>query len=170
MKVIQHSVETLQTALLSNQERHLLEEGFHPGQPGSLFQPSDSDWISAHPGDHNTIYIQTIGSFGEVGAQTDQYLEGLREYCQAFFYGLPVKFLPAVTVTKTRCSFRVTAIHTTFRSSLISWGVAKKLLKPKDAFCIIGITMIDLYPNDSWNFVFGKASLSEGEILPLSLY
>lgn len=97
MKVIQHTVETLQTALVSNrqdlaklysrytkEERHLLEEGFHPGQPGSLFQPitvhSDSDWISAHPEEpqdfenfyrdpyrktpnasHNIIYIQTIG-------------------------------------------------------------------------------------------------------------
>lgn len=97
MKVIQHSVETLKTALVSNnqdlaklyskytkEERRLLEEGFHPGQRGSLFQPitvhSDSDWIPAHPEEpqdfgnfyrdpnretpnttHNTIYIQTIG-------------------------------------------------------------------------------------------------------------
>lgn len=66
MKVIQHSVETLQTALVSNrqdlakryrkytkEERQLLEEGLYPGQPGSLFQPvivhSDSDWIPSHP-------------------------------------------------------------------------------------------------------------------------
>lgn len=99
MKVIQHSVETLQTALVSNrqdlaklyrkytkEERLLLEEGLHPGQRGSLFQPitvhSDSDWISAHPEEpqnfecfyrdpnrktpnatHNTIYIQTIGEY-----------------------------------------------------------------------------------------------------------
>lgn len=34
--------------------------------------------------------------------------------------------------------------------------------KPKDAFCIVGITMIDLYPKESWNFVFGQASLTEG--------
>ncbi|KAG8009068.1 Archaemetzincin-2 [Nibea albiflora] len=143
MKVIQHSVETLQTSLVSKrqdlvklyskytkEERNLLEEGFQPGQPDSLFQPitvhSDSDWIPAHPEEpqdfesfyrdnfrktpdasHNTIYIQTIGSFGEVGAQTDQYVEWLREYCQAFFYGLSVKFLPAVTVAETGCSFRV---------------------------------------------------------------
>lgn len=48
-----------------------------------------------------------VGSFGEAGAQTDQYVEWLREYCQAFFYGLSVKLLPAVTVAKTGCSFRV---------------------------------------------------------------
>lgn len=66
MKVIQHSTETLQAALVSKrkdlaklyeeystEERQFLEEGLHPGQPGALFQPitlhSDSDWISAHP-------------------------------------------------------------------------------------------------------------------------
>lgn len=48
-----------------------------------------------------------VGSFGEAGPQTDQYVEWLREYCQAFFYGLSVKLLPAVTVAETGCSFRV---------------------------------------------------------------
>lgn len=66
MKLIQHSVEVLQTALISShqdlaklyrkytkEERQLLEGGLPSGQQGSLFQPitvhSDSDWISAHP-------------------------------------------------------------------------------------------------------------------------
>ncbi|KAM9337029.1 archaemetzincin-2 [Symphorus nematophorus] len=198
MKVIQHSVETLQAALVSNshdlaklyrkytkEERHLLEEGFHPGQPGSLFQPitvtSDSDWIPAHPEapqnfesfyrdryrktpdtSHNTIYIQTIGSFGEAGAQTDQYVEWLREYCEAFFYGLSVKLLPAVTVAETGCTFRV---NSNSHNLQILTGDLLCFLQnrtPKDAFCIVGITMIDLYPKDSWNFVFGQASLSMG--------
>ncbi|KAL7372010.1 hypothetical protein ABVT39_008440 [Epinephelus coioides] len=198
MRVIQHSVETLQTALVSNRqdlikhyskytekERQLLEEAFHPGQPGSLFQlitvHSDSDWISAHPEEPqdfegfyrdpyrkvpnascNTIYIQTIGSFGEAGPQTDQYVEWLREYCQAFFYGLSVKLLPAVTVAETGCSFRVNSYSHNLQ---ILTGDLLRFLgnrKPEDAFCIVGITMIDLYPKDSWNFVFGQASLSMG--------
>uniref|UniRef100_A0AAQ5XCH1 Archaemetzincin-2 n=2 Tax=Amphiprion ocellaris TaxID=80972 RepID=A0AAQ5XCH1_AMPOC len=198
MKVIQHTAEELRTALVSNskdlakiyskytkEERCLLEEGFHSGQPGSLFQPitvhSDSDWISAHPEEpqdfesfyrdsyrrtpdasHNTIYIQTIGSFGEVGALTDQYVEWLRDYCQAFFYGLSVKLLPAVTVSETGCSFRVNSNSNNLQ---ILTGDLLRFLgnkKPKDAFCIVGITMIDLYPEDSWNFVFGQASLSMG--------
>ncbi|KAI3365596.1 hypothetical protein L3Q82_010677 [Scortum barcoo] len=198
MKVIQHSAETLETALVSHcqdlvklynkytkEERRLLEEGFHPGQPGSLFQPitvhSDSDWIPAHPEEpqdfknfyrdpcrktpdasHSTIYIQTIGSFGEAGAQTDQYLEWLREYCQAFFNGLSVKLLPAVTVVDTGCSFRV---NSNSHNLQILTGDLLRFLekrKPRDAFCIVGITMIDLYPKESWNFVFGQASLTMG--------
>uniref|UniRef100_A0A3Q3EWH8 Archaemetzincin-2 n=1 Tax=Labrus bergylta TaxID=56723 RepID=A0A3Q3EWH8_9LABR len=192
MKVIQHSVVTLQTALISNrqdlaeiyskyteQERCLLEEGFHSRQPGSLFLPitvhSDADWIPAHPEEpqdfesffrdpyrktpdasHNTIYIQTIGSFGEVGAQTDQFVEWLREYGQAFFYGLSVTLLPAVTVAETGCSFRVNSNSNNLQ---ILTGDLLRFLekkKPKDAFCIVGLTMIDLYPSDSWNFVSGK--------------
>ncbi|KAK5850626.1 hypothetical protein PBY51_001489 [Eleginops maclovinus] len=199
MKVIQHSVQALQTALVSNhkdlaklyskytkEERHLLEEGFLAGQQSdSLFQPitvhSDSDWISTHPEEHQdfenfyrgrsrktpnashkTIYIQTIGSFGEAGAQTDQYVEWLREYCQTFFYRLSVKLLPAVTVAETKCSFRV---NSNSHNLQILTGDLLHFLwnrKPQDAFCIVGITMIDLYPKDSWNFVFGQASLSDG--------
>lgn len=48
-----------------------------------------------------------VGSFWEAVAQTDQYVEWLREYCQVFFYGLSVNLLPAVTVAETGCSFRV---------------------------------------------------------------
>lgn len=47
------------------------------------------------------------GSFGKPGAETDQYVGWLREYCQVFFSGLTVKLLPAVTVAETRCTFRV---------------------------------------------------------------
>ncbi|XP_059180120.1 archaemetzincin-2 isoform X1 [Centropristis striata] len=198
MKVIQHSAKTLQTALVcsrkdlaklygkyTKEERRLLEEGFHPGQPGSLFQyitvHSDSDWISAHPekpqdfkkfyddpsretpnASRNTIYIQTIGSFSEAGIRTDQYVEWLRDYCQAFFYGLSVKLLPAVTVAETGCSFRVNTSSLNLQiltSDLLQFLLEKK---PDDAFCIVGITMIDLYPEDTWNFVFGQASLGMG--------
>ena len=31
--------------------------------------------------------------------------------------------------------------------------------KTKDTFCILGVTNQDLYPEDSWNFVFGLANL-----------
>lgn len=48
-----------------------------------------------------------VGSLGKPGAETDHYVEWLKEYCQAFFSGPFVKLLPAVTVAETRCSFRV---------------------------------------------------------------
>lgn len=39
---------------------------------------------------------------------------------------------------------------------------ALKKLVPKDAFAVGAVTACDLYPRDSWNFVFGLASLSSG--------
>ncbi|KAI1896652.1 hypothetical protein AGOR_G00096970 [Albula goreensis] len=196
MQVIQHPVERLRAALVSNrqdliksyqqytrEERRFLDEGLHSDSP--LFSPislhSDSDWISSHPEApqdfqsfysnpyRNTpikgrkiIYIQTIGSFGGVEAVTEQYVGWLRDYCEAFYYGLVVKLLDPVSVSATGCAFRV---NDSTRNLQIHAGDLLNFLKkkkPKDAFCIVGITMIDLYPKDSWNFVFGQASLTEG--------
>ncbi|XP_058026400.1 archaemetzincin-2 isoform X3 [Ahaetulla prasina] len=179
MKVIRHSEEALKTALLSKdrqllklyekfdpKEKHLLNEAFQPDSV--LFKPitleSESDWISSHPEptqdfsqfyydpgrnlptpQKRQIYIQPIGSFGDAKVSTDVYLKWLRDYCEAFYYGLTVRILDPTPVS-----------HTGYLLSYL------KKKKPKDAFCIVGITVIDLYPKDSWNFVFGQASLTEG--------
>ncbi|KAL2078085.1 hypothetical protein ACEWY4_025770 [Coilia grayii] len=167
----------------SKEERRVFEDCLR--KDSVLFQSitihSDSDWIPAHPEEsqdfqsffsnpyrktpskgHNTIYIQTIGSFGEAGVHTDLYVEWLRQYCEAFYYGLLVKTLPPVTVQSTGCTFRVNSnTHNLqlYAGDLLNFLQKKK---PRDAFCIVGITMIDLYPKESWNFVFGQASLTEG--------
>ena len=42
--------------------------------------------------------------------------------------------------------------------------INERLLAPRlpaDAVCYLGITMADLYPDPSWNYVFGMASLAE---------
>ncbi|XP_078081735.1 archaemetzincin-2 isoform X2 [Mustelus asterias] len=163
--------------------KRLLEEAFRPD--GILFKPiefhSKSDWILSHPeakqdfytfysSPHrkapvpgkNIIYIQTIGSFGDSEATTETYILWLKEYCEAFFCSLKVKFLDPVSVSQIGCVFRINTYshNLQIRSGSILQYLKKK--KPKDAFCIVGITMIDLYPEDSWNFVFGQASLTEG--------
>lgn len=32
---------------------------------------------------------------------------------------------------------------------------------PKDAYCVLGVTMEDLYPDPAWNFVFGYAAYEQ---------
>ena len=51
----------------------------------------------------------------------------------------------------------------TGQRQVLTWGVLHWLQGrlPEDAFCLLGITMEDLYPEPSWNFVFGPASLNE---------
>ncbi|XP_042305665.1 archaemetzincin-2 [Sceloporus undulatus] len=164
-------------------EKLLLNQAFQPDSV--LFKPitllSESDWISSHPQptqdfaqfyhdphrnipspQKNRIYIQPIGSFGDSRVSTDIYMKWLKDYCEAFYYGLTVKILEPVPVSHTSCAFRVNEytqnlqIHT---GHLLNYLKKKKA---NDAFCIVGVTMIDLYPKDSWNFVFGQASLTEG--------
>lgn len=47
-----------------------------------------------------------------------------------------------------------------YRTDYLLDGVLKPSL-PEHALCYLGITMADLYPEESWNFVFGQASLKE---------
>lgn len=168
---------------LDAREQQLMNEAFQPTR--DLFGPitlySQSDWIVSHPEapqdfeqffnnpyrripspEQHSIYILAIGSLANTRIISEDYVKWLKGYCEAFFYGLTVKLLEPVSVSATRCSFRVNG-HT--RSLQIHAGHILKFLKkkkPEDAFCLVGITMIDLYPRDSWNFVFGQASLTEG--------
>ncbi|XP_004693413.1 PREDICTED: archaemetzincin-2 [Condylura cristata] len=164
-------------------ERRLLNEAFQPGS--GLFGPitlhSQSDWITSHPEnpqdfeqffsdpdrnapspENHSIYIQCIGSLGNTRIISEQYIKWLKGYCEAFFYGLTVKLLEPVPVSATRCAFRIN--DNTKNLQIHAGDILRflKMKKPQDAFCIVGITMIDLYPRDSWNFVFGQASLTDG--------
>ncbi|XP_059526085.1 archaemetzincin-2 isoform X1 [Myotis daubentonii] len=164
-------------------ERRLMNEAFRPAS--DLFGPitlhSQSDWITSHPEppqdfeeffndpsrktpsrEKHRIYIQCIGSLGNTRIISEEYVKWLKGYCEAFFYGLTVKLLEPVPVSATRCAFRVndSTKNLQIHAGHILHFLKKK--KPEDAFCIVGVTMIDLYPRDSWNFVFGQASLTDG--------
>lgn len=109
-------------------EQRLMNEAFQPRN--NLFEPitlhSQSDWISSHPEapqdfeqffsdryrkapspKKHIIYIQPIGFLGNTRVISEEYIKWLKGYCEAFFYGLKVKFLEPVSVSATKCSFRV---------------------------------------------------------------
>uniref|UniRef100_A0A2K5M8I3 Archaemetzincin-2 n=1 Tax=Cercocebus atys TaxID=9531 RepID=A0A2K5M8I3_CERAT len=138
MQIIQHSEQTLKTALISKNpvlvsqyekldagEQRLMNEAFQPAS--DLFGPitlhSPSDWITSHP-------------------------EAPQDFEQ--FFSDPYRKTPS----PDKRSIYIQSIGDILKF------LKKK--KPEDAFCIVGITMIDLYPRDSWNFVFGQASLTDG--------
>ncbi len=88
-------------------------------------------------------------------------LETVRDYAAAFF-ALPVETLPSLDLAAGTITTRY---HPTPQNrQLLSTDILSLLKKDRrsDAFCVLGITMDDLYPEPSWNFVFGQASLSEG--------
>jgi len=99
-----------------------------------------------------TIYLEPIGEAGGPPMAV------LAEFARAHFQ-LPVEVLPALDLAKTGARVRDRG---SFRQVL-----APELLEhlktrlPADAYCLIGLTTTDLYPEESWNFVFGMATLRE---------
>ncbi|MHC4619540.1 MAG: archaemetzincin [Planctomycetota bacterium] len=105
----------------------------------------------------NKIYLQPLGDFPETHAPP---LDTLKQYAPAYF-AIPVKVLAALALDDSNITTRINAF--TRKRQILTDDVLVLLRKklPEDAFCLLAITMDDLYPDPSWNFVFGQASLRE---------
>jgi len=84
----------------------------------------------------------------------------LAECVETWFGGMRVKTLPPIAST----GHLTQRIGMEGQVQLLTGDIHDQLkkLKPKDAFCIVGYTMIDLYPRKEWNFVFGQARSDTG--------
>ena len=125
-----------------------------PGQTFDQFKASRPN----HPAqDRHVIYLQPLGDFAPERSPS---LDKLREFAAAFF-AMDVKSLPAVPIDAAKFTRRDNPL--THNRQILTGDVLNFLRTrvPSDAFCIIAITMEDLYPDPSWNFVFGQASLRE---------
>jgi archaemetzincin len=138
-------------------------------------EPEPSDWLANHTEAGQTfeqfvrsqpnrpdqrrsrLYLQPLGTFNERdGVSLDQ----LRRFAAAFFM-MDVVVLPACDVGQDHITSRRNPW--TDQVQLLTTDVLNLLAArlPKDAFALLGITMTDLYPEPSWNFVFGQASLRD---------
>jgi len=148
-------------------------------EPGNDFEaipvPKPGDWLAVHPEkgqsfddfvksrpnrpdkSRNKIYLQPLGDFPKYKIPL---IENLQEYAAAYFC-MQVEVLPSLTLSDRGITTRINNF-TQKRQILTSdiLAILKKIL-PADAFCVLAITMEDLYPEPSWNFVFGQASLRE---------
>jgi archaemetzincin len=145
--------------------------------PGDDFEsirlPKPGDWLAEHeePGQtfedftlaprnvpdrtRNKVYLQPLGEFPEDGSPS---LDILKEYAAAFFM-LEVEMLPALDDALPGFTNRVN--HLTGTRQILTADVLADLKTrlPRDGFCLLAITMKDLYPHPSWNFVFGQAAI-----------
>ncbi len=158
-----------QTQYLPPDQRTAFAESSHY-QPKTA--PSASDWLANHPepgqtfdqflmGRRNrfqpprqTIYIQPLGKFTELEKST---LNLVKTYAQVYFQA-DVKLQDIAQLDPAQIKSRLQGDH---HLQLLSTDVLGWLGKdlPADAYARIAVTMIDLYPKESWNFVFGQASL-----------
>ena len=153
-----------------------LRRAFEPdGAFKSLPVPGPNDWLAIYPepgqtyhqfvnADPNTpapprnvIYIQPLDAF----AGSDPKALAMLEKFAAAFFSMPVTLQAPVDVSRYGITERQNP--GTGQRQLLAGDLLGFLRRdlPDDAFCRLGITTIDLYPEPSWNFVFGQAYLTE---------
>jgi archaemetzincin len=150
--------------------RRLLEpSGFE-----AIHAPGPLDWLAAHPepgqtvgqflrshpnfpsAQHRTIYLQPLEHFPPDGPALPQ----LKAFTEAYF-SMPVKVLPVLTRGMDKVTTRINS--STHQIQLFTQDILTLLQRslPADAYCLLGITLRDLYPDPYWNFVFGEATFKE---------
>ncbi len=147
--------------------------------PGDLFEPvpvpGREDWLNVAAekgqdfetfsrtatnrpeGARQIVYVQPLGDFTKPQAAL---LDQLRQFASAFF-AREVHLLPPIAIAEngiTERRNRYTYI-TQLRTRDILPLLARRL--PADACCLLGVTVLDLYPGEGWSFVFGEAILDE---------
>lgn len=129
-----------------------LSQHFESGQTYEQYKHSDPNRLDSV---RNKLYFQPIGDFSRADAPQ---LEQLREFASAFF-AMTVTINPPVKLEGLPIESR----QRDFGKQLLSTDVLDWLRGkvPDDAYCLLAITMEDLYPDPKWNFVFGQASIRD---------
>jgi len=163
----------LAVAIAAIGDTHGLQPAFRcaldPAAFESMPAPGPNDWLANHPepgqtfdefvrsnpnrptAQRHTIYLQPLGRFD---------LTLVKEWTEAFFM-MPVTVRPPLDFGSAHITSRKNP--SSGQQQLLTTDILALLRQqlPADAFCMLGITMIDLYPDPAWNFVFGQAALRE---------
>jgi archaemetzincin len=125
-----------------NEEQLQTPEGYLASEPNWPVAP------------RNVIYVLPIGPLpAERGPTSD----ALASYAHAFF-GLEVRVLPTLDPAALEVIHRVHHGSPQLHASDILDRMEPQL--PDDAYCMIAVTWSDLYPDETYNFVFGLARLT----------
>ena len=128
-------------------------------EPGQTFE----DYIASDPtlptSERRKIYIQPIGNFN---AEQKRVIRLTAEYMKAF-YNLPIILKPEEALGEIPKDKQRLIEFNNNRQILTSYFIDDVLRKklPDDAAALIAFTNFDLYPDDTWAFVFGQASLKK---------
>jgi archaemetzincin len=129
----------------------------HP-EEGQTFEQFARSRFNKPDANRHTIYLQPLGEFPPGDSPP---LDKLQRFAAAFF-SLQVEVLPVLArldLTESRITSRRNPY--TGQTQLLTSDILALLRRqlPGDAYALLGITMVDLYPDPAWNFVFGQASL-----------
>jgi archaemetzincin len=149
---------------------------FDPELFARKIAPEPGDWLDRFPEVHQSFvaYVQSspprptaerkrivLQPLGAFAGDEPKLLERLREHA-AVFFALPVELAQVLPLPRQGRRNRKQSGYSWVQhrtSTILEQTLAPRL--PADAITYLGVTMADLYPEPSWNFVFGEASLDE---------
>ena len=159
-------------------EGELAARAFSPA--GDLFMrklpPKPGEWLSRfrEPGQSFEQYVArkpvrpdarrdklVLQPLGAMSAADRKMVQTARDYMSVFF-GLPVVIAEPLPLPERGRRTRREGGKVWLQSHtqvLLTEVLSKRL--PDDAIAYLGVTMEDLYPEPSWNFVFGQATLEQ---------
>ena len=153
---VESKLRPLATPLAKSDRGDWLAEHKEEGQTFAAYLRAKPVRKSAQQG---TIYICLLGDFTP---EQRTVLETTQKYLE-IFYQVPVKVHKKMTVADVPA--RARRIHPTWGGEqILSTYVLDEVLKPDrpdDALAYLAFTSSDLFPDPTWNFVFGQASLRE---------
>ncbi|HTM22738.1 MAG TPA: archaemetzincin [Kofleriaceae bacterium] len=120
-----------------------------------------ADWWKRRPNlptaERRTLYLLPLG---HLFPESSPPIETLRRYIEIYF-GLPAVVLPEVAVAEVKAHTRINPYSKNLQMNSVDVLTWMKKKVPADAYAVMAITETDLYPEDSWNFVFGQASFTD---------
>jgi archaemetzincin len=154
-----------------------LQRAFTPGSDfDPIPEPGPGDWLNvAHekgqaferfaqttarnPSESpQCIYLKPVGE--DFPQAHSRLLQQLQRFGTAFF-AQEVRVLPPLAVEGTGITMRQNRFTDVvqLKTRDILPALARDI--PADASCVLGLTAYDLYPHDTWSFVFGEALLGD---------
>jgi archaemetzincin len=135
--------------------------------------PGPDDWLTAHPegGQSFNLYVRLRPNLPTTrrskiyllpldftaGADTPKFAV-LADFTARYFQ-LPAVRGDALTMRDLAAHSRSRGTYRQYYTRDILDALRSRV--PADAYCLIAVTTLDLYPDPDWNFVFGQATLSE---------
>jgi archaemetzincin len=149
----------------------VLRAALASGAFAEIPKPGPSDWLAsfAEPGQdfsqfrherharpeepRRTICLRPVGAFP---AGKSPSLDQLQRWVAAYFM-LPVTVLPAIDAPAGAFGERFHGFPQ--QRQLLTTSLLDGLHRgmPAVGFVVVGVTMVDLYPDPTWNYVFGQA-------------
>ena len=105
----------------------------------------------------DTLEVVPVGRFIESESPP---MSALKEFMEAFFYGVKVRFTKPVQIREVATTGCLTEDDQLLCGDAMAY--LRKRRQPRDTFASIAITMVDITPGEGWNFVYGQASMSDG--------